>query len=83
MAKFHKVQAISRNIQDEEQRDLLGLENLPVETGISEVYVDFDRIESFAPGDDNENDSVEIIMYSGLHSTLSMSIEEFLKLMNG
>ena len=80
MARFRKVEAISINVEDEEKRDLLGLENLPVEIGISEVYIDLDRIESFAASEDGQH--VEILMHSGLHSTLNMTVHDLLKLLN-
>lgn len=80
MARFHRVPAVSRNVEDAERRELLGMDNLPIETDISYVYIDLERVESFAESEDN---TTEIIMYSGLHSTLNLTIDEFLNIMDG
>ena len=79
MAKFRRMPAVSRNVEDAEKRELLGLDDLPVETGISYIHVDLDRVESFCSSED-ENDFTEVIMYSGLHVIFAMSIDEFIKI---
>lgn len=83
MARFHKLPAISRNLEDEARREALELDNLPVETKISFVYIDLDRVESFAPSDDEEYDYTELILHSGLHVVIAMSISEMKKLICG
>ena len=82
MARFYRLPAVSTNTEDEEKRELMGLDNLPVETGISYIHIDLDRVESFTSSED-ENDYTEILMHSGLHAVIAMSIDEFITLING
>lgn len=80
MARFHKVPAVYSNMEDAEKNKLMGLDNLPVETGVTDIYIDLDRVESFAESIKDDEDCTEIIMYSGLHSLIAMDINSFLKL---
>ena len=81
MARWAKVDALLRNVGDQEKQESLGLDSLEVETIIKSIVLDLDRVESYAPSLDSEGeeveDEVDIIMYSGLSITLKTSFREF------
>jgi len=81
MAKFHKVPAIFKNTEDSEKSELLGID-LPTETEITNIYIDFERIESFAESEEDTS-YTEIVMHSGLHAILALDVATILNMING
>lgn len=81
MARWIRVDALLRNVGDQEKNELMGLENLEIETLVKPIVIDLDRVESYAPSLDKEgeeiDDEVDVIMYSGLSITLKSSFVEF------
>lgn len=86
MARITKLSAIARSGADTEQRELLGLEDLPVETSTRDVYLDLDRIESFTHTTDESGEITEgfsdVIMHTTYHITIALSPEDLFKLIN-
>lgn len=84
MARWVQVNALLRSVGDQEKRELMGLDDLEIETLIKPIVIDLYRVESYAPSLDKEgeevDDEVDIITYSGLSITLKTGFNEFDKL---
>lgn len=83
MANWSKLDAIMRNIHDSEKREMLGMDNLPIETLVKPIVLDLDRVESFAPTLDEDGSELEghvdVIMHSGLAITIRVGFNDFFK----
>lgn len=81
MARWYKVDAVLRNVEDMERNEDLGLTNLEVETLVKKIVIDLDRVESYAPTlnerGEEIDDEVDVILYTGLSITLKESFEVF------
>lgn len=85
MARWAKVLAVLRNVNDQEKQESLGLPGFEVETIIKEIGLDLERIESYSPSIDDTGseieDEVDVITYSGLSMTLKCSFDELSRLL--
>ena len=79
MARWFKVNALMRNVSNQDTSEILGID-MPVEILVKPIVIDLDRIESYAPSLDKDGDEIEdevdIITYSGLTITLKVGFAE-------
>lgn len=84
MARWAVVPVMMRSIQDEEQRDILGLPAQEVRVIQKQATIDLDRVESYAKlidenGDDDDTQT-DVWMVSGGYMIIQMPFVTFDKL---